>query len=342
MSQKGLNQAFVTDKGASGGGVGRRVLGRGLSALMGTAPVSVEKQATDSNAQPRRFMPEVIESQHLEEELPEGSLLFLSVDRITPNKNQPRQHFEQAEIETLSQSIKESGLIQPIVVRRLFSGSAQGVTYEIVAGERRFRAAKLAGLLKIPTVLRQLDDKEALELGLVENVQRSDLNPIEEALAFERLVTEFGHSHADIAKVIGKDRASIANSIRLLKLGHEVRELLIGKKLSAGHGRALLKLENEAQQVSLAEKILAEGLSVRDAERLASSPDSLTENTAPEALGRTKTKEKAPSVLELEERVRRVLGTKVSLKLSPSGKGELRVNFYSQSELERLLERLGA
>ncbi len=274
------------------------------------------------------------------DQLEAGSVLYLPLEQVVPNAKQPRSYFNEAEIESLATSISDSGVLQPIIVRRLVSLGGQGVSYEIVAGERRYRAAKRAGLTRIPAILKQLSDRDAFQLGLIENVQRSDLNPIEEAHALQRLVDEFGATHGEIARVIGKDRASIANSIRLLKLDSAVQQFMLDGRISAGHGRALLKLEDASLQRKLAEKIIAEGLSVRAAEQLSIDPTALGTIVPRVGRGKAKRSEKSPQVLELEDRLRRVLGTKVSLDIDETGRGSLQINFFSRAEFDRLLERL--
>jgi len=269
----------------------------------------------------------------------EGGLIYLSIDRVSPNKAQPRQHFVQKDIDTLSESIRTTGLLQPIVVRRR-PGDTPGqlATYEIVAGERRWRAAKQAGLVKIPALLRQITDREALELGIVENVQRSDLNPIEEAAAYRRLAEDFGANQAEIAEKVGKDRASVANALRLLKLAPEVQQLIVRGELTAGHGRALLMNDAHDMQVKLAKQIVAEGLSVRAAEQLASGKG----KAGPASAAVKVPQRESAATLALEDRLRRALGTKVKLNLDPTGTGEMRISFYSNAELDRLLEKFGA
>lgn len=273
------------------------------------------------------------------EEMAHDAIKQIALERITASSLQPRKRFSEDELRSLAQSIKESGLLQPILLRRK-SHSEDGADLEIVAGERRFRAAKLAGLSYLPALIRELSDKEALALGIIENIQRADLNPIEEAQAYKRLMTDFNESAADIAKTVGKDRSSVVNSIRLLKLPDEVQELMTTGKLSAGHGRAILMCEELEGQRVLAQRILAEGFSVRQAEELARS------GTASEAEGRLQRhrqrREKTPAIHELEERLRRILGTKVSLQLNAQGRGELRISLFSRGELDVLLEKLGA
>ena len=271
----------------------------------------------------------------------EGSLLYLSIDRISPNPGQPRQHFEEKEILELAASIKKSGVLQPIIVRRKKTEPGELGAFEIVAGERRFRAAQRAGLLRVPAILKLLTDKEALELGIVENVQRANLNPIEEARAFERLHTEFGETQESIARTVGKDRASIANLIRLLKLPEKIQKMLSKGDLSSGHGRALLMLDSDQKRLSLAEQILKDNLSVRAAEALASE---FVEKSGGGVQRKAKhgRGSKTPALLELEERIRRALGTKVKLSLNKDCRGELRIAIFSRAELDSLLEKLNA
>ncbi len=348
----------------------RSVLGRGLSALMSSGPVSIHPAEPRRDFRPVTAEPEIAApdsasipvasslepvvrpsnsesslTSSLESENLEGGMVYLALDRLVPSSVQPRQYFSEPEIISLAGSIKESGLLQPLIVRR--SGSTPGVmaSYEIVAGERRWRAAKTAGLRKVPVLVRQLSDKEALEFGIIENVQRADLNPIEEAQAYQRLISEFGATQDEVARTVSKDRTSIANTLRLLKLPEGLQQLMAQGQISAGHGRALLMVENLDLQLEIAGRIQSEGLSVRAAEKIVSelkkdgSGASVSVCVSSEL---ARSANKTPDVLELEERIRRVLGTKVSLCLKKGGKGELRINFFSQVELESLLERLGA
>jgi ParB family transcriptional regulator, chromosome partitioning protein len=259
---------------------------------------------------------------------------YLSLSSLAPNPNQPRKNFDETEIATLSDSIKESGLLQPILVRK--TGAQVGAPYQVVAGERRYRAAIKAGLTQVPVIVKDLTDKETLQIGIIENVQRADLNPIEEALAYRKLIDEFGENQADVAKAVGKDRTSIANALRLLKLPEVVLNMIGSAQISSGHGRALLMLEQEKKQISLAKKIWKEGLSVRAVEKLCSKSLTVKGEKGQEFPA------KSPILMDIEDRLRRALGTKITLNVDDSGKGELRVNFYSQGELENLLDRLGA
>ncbi|MBL7663129.1 ParB/RepB/Spo0J family partition protein [bacterium] len=263
-------------------------------------------------------------------------VFVVDINLIAANPNQPRKIFSEAELESLTNSIRETGLLQPIVVRRKHSQD-NSEHFEIVAGERRYRAALRAKLQEIPVILKQLSDKEALEIGIIENIQRADLNPIEEAQAYARLQDEFGSSHVEIAKTVGKDRTSVVNALRLLKLPAQVLHYLETGKLTAGHGRALLMLEDGVEQIRLAEQIVQENISVRSLERLAQEKSPKKRSKA-EATSNNKT----PQIAELENRLRRALGTKVSLNMNVTGAGEMRVSFFSHEEFERILERINA
>ena len=330
--------ATAATKSKQGDGGGTRTNARSKQSR-GTVEEIIQGISGDIDLEPEEV------SQNLSEKItegsigPEGALLSISLDRIVPNPNQPRQTFADSEIDSLSESIKISGVLQPILVRRRKGGEAAGGSFEIVAGERRFRAAKQAGLLRVPAILKQLSDKETLQIGIIENVQRENLNPIEEALAYDRLAKEFDETQEDIAKSVGKDRASVSNALRLLKLPGELQDLLRSGQLTAGHGRALLMLPTEEAQRELAKEILGEKLSVRAAEQLAQTRSAASPKNK---LKRKKlpASTKPPTTLELEERIRRALGTKVSLQVDKNYKGELRISIYSRAVLDTLLERI--
>ena len=277
------------------------------------------------------------DSDSIGNEISEG-LRFINVDQLFANPEQPRKFFKDEDIQSLARSIQESGVLQPILVRPL-SDSAKirlGVNfgYEIIAGERRFRAAQIAGLSEVPVIVKSFTDRQSVEIGIVENIQRADLNPIEEATAYLKLSTEFGQSQEEIAKAVGRDRASIANALRLLKLPKEIQNLLSAGKLTAGHARALLSLESESDQKALVQKIIGEGLSVRIVEQMVAEKRPRK--------SKSKIELKDPATIELEERLRRALGTKVKLISSKDGTGELRINFFSGQELHAIMEKLGA
>lgn len=249
---------------------------------------------------------------------------LLRVDDIRPNPYQPRQKTEEG-LSELVASIKANGMLQPVVVRRRRDG------YELVMGERRFRAARLAGLEQIPAMVREANDREMLELALVENLQRANLNPIDEALAFRRLADEFKLGHDDIAARVGKDRSTVTNSLRLLALPAEVRQLLAEGKLSAGHGRALLSLSDRRAQVELAGRMVKEGMSVRQAEKLCARP------ATPR---RAQAVQRDVHVQELEHRLQERFGTKVTVSGTKGGAGVITIYFHSPQDLERLLRLL--
>lgn len=331
---------------------GRQALGRGLSSLMRSTTIEVDvgeqlaKKRSGAAAKTKKQSAPAAERRDTKrDETPLEGLAMLPIHRVFANANQPRTHFDEAEVESLSNSIKESGVLQPILVRRIAAASGGSHSagdvdgFEIVAGERRYRAAKMAGLSEIPAVVRHIDDREALEIGIVENVQRADLNPVEVALAYKRLIDEFGLSQDAVAKTVGKDRVSVANAVRLLRLPDAVQQLLAEGAITAGHGKALLMLESEAKQLALAKLIQKEQLSVREAERLASggTPKSKRSKRGSKAGAA----EKSGVELQLEERLRRGLGTKVAVSFDKSGSGELRISFFSREELDRLLEHFG-
>lgn len=270
----------------------RRVLGRGLDALIPEVPERSEGYAE------------------------------VKLTDIVPNSQQPRIKIEEGKLEELADSIRQNGLVHPILVRRL------GEKYQIIAGERRWLAARRAGLERIPAIIKDLPEDKLLELALVENIQREDLNPIEEALAYQRLLEMHRLKQEELAARIGKDRVSIANALRLLKLPEKIRGALEQKKISAGHAKALLALPSEQQQVALCEKIIAQNLSVRETERLA--------REMLEATGRARAAPPLdPNVAAAEERLRLRLGTKVKITRRARG-GTLLIEFYSDEELHRI------
>ena len=253
------------------------------------------------------------------------------IDRLAPNEFQPRAHVDEARLQELAQSIKTNGVIQPIVVRRM------GDRFQIIAGERRWRAAKLAGLLRVPIAVRDVapgQEQSLLQMALIENIQRENLNPIEEALAYRRLADEFHLRQEDIAVAVGKDRASVANFLRLLKLSEEIRAEVATGRLSMGHARALLALTDESQQRSTARDVIARGLSVRETESLVKR---MTESATPrEAL--------APAPVDVhtraaEEKLKFLLGTRVRIVRRGSG-GRIEIDFTSEQELIRIYDQL--
>lgn len=253
----------------------------------------------------------------------EGGPLYCSVYEISPSNVQPRKIFDDKKLDELTESIKEKGVIQPLIVRR------SNGRFELIAGERRWRASKRAGIKEVPIIVLNATDRESLELAVVENIQREDLNPIEEAEAFRRFVDDFGYSQEELAKRVGKDRTTITNALRLLKLPSEIKAELSVGNLTIGHARALLSVENAVVQRDICEKILHKGLSVREAERLVQKCKT--------GIKKKNVAKRENSLGYLEDELRRTLGTKVQVKLKGKG-GKIEIEFYSMDELDRLVE----
>jgi len=258
-------------------------------------------------------------------ELPEAPALQVETERIVPSALQPRRSFDDGKIDELAASIREKGILQPLLVRRRGNG------YELIAGERRLRAAMKAGLREVPVIIREAGDREALQLALVENLQREDLNPVEEASAYRRLQQEFGLSQEEIAEKVGKSRPAIANSVRLLLLPKEVQNEISSGRLPAGQARALLGLGREALILSAARQVIARGLSTRETERFVKRLTSGRRRRSPSVLD--------PNLLSLVERLQQSLGTKVRL-VSKAGwdKGQIEIEYYSAADLDRIIE----
>lgn len=292
---------------------GRRRLGRGLEALLGPTREEAER---------------------------EGNLVELPIKDIRPNPFQPRQDVDPAALEELVSSIKQAGLLQPVVVRRANGGAGAGGGggYELIAGERRLRACQQLGWERIPAVQREADDRTLLTLALIENLQRDDLSPVDEARGYDRLIAEFSLAQQDVADAVGRDRSTVANALRLLKLPAAVLQMLHEGQLSVGHARALLAIEDSKLATSLAREAVAQGLSVREIE------DRVRGGRAPERRPRMKRGVgPAPEVRRVEDALRRRLGTDVRVTLRAKGKGQIHVAFYSNEDLARVLElMLGA
>lgn len=252
------------------------------------------------------------------------SVLTLDLKQIVPQANQPRKHFEEGTLKELVESIKEHGVLQPVLVR------PRGEIYEIIAGERRWRAAQLAGLENLPALVREIEDIEAAEISLVENLQREDLSAIEEAKAFKNLLDHYQYTQEQVAARVGKSRVYIANTIRLLNLSPEIIELIDKKKISAGHARALLSLKTSREQIAAAHEIIENKLSVRQAES----------KSKPRVRNKKKAGRKNQDLLDLEERLQSMLCTKVEITPKSQG-GKLEITYYNEEELERIIEILG-
>jgi len=258
------------------------------------------------------------------------ALFYCGIEEVLPNRAQPRKHFDEARLEELAESIKENGILEPLIVRKVDQG------YELIVGERRWRAAQKAGLKEVPVLVKEVDGREVLELSLIENLQRENLNPVEEAEAFKRLTDELNISQVELATRIGKDRATIANALRLLKLPTEVRDQLLQNRITAGHARAILSLEPKEKQKELCSLIIRKGLSVREAETLAKRW--AEKRKKPTASGRKK-EELESQLNSLQNSLRQHLGTKV--RIVPKGKrGKIEIEYYSNEDLGRIVEAI--
>lgn len=285
----------------------KRGLGRGLAALIPEEPIN-EKENTFSDGE---------------------KIVNIEIDLIEPNSEQPRKNFEEDALEELTQSIKRHGVLQPIIVRRLGKG------YEIVAGERRWRASKNAGLKEMPCIIKDLEQIQYTEIALIENIQREDLNSIDEAYAYKRLIDKYSLTQDEVASVIGKSRPYISNVMRLLNLNEEVIKLISSALISNGHGRALLALEDKEVQLEVARSIIDNDLSVRETEKLVREMCKKEERKSK----KTVEKVKDPMIGEIEESLRKVLGTKVQV-VKGRKKGKIEIEYYSDEDLERIIEIL--
>ncbi|MTI70434.1 MAG: ParB/RepB/Spo0J family partition protein [Firmicutes bacterium] len=282
----------------------KRGLGKGLSALIPDEPVEQKKEDNNKN-----------------------SIINIDIALIEPNGGQPRKDFSSEALEELTRSIEKHGVIQPIIVRKVDEG------YQLVAGERRWRASKEAGLKEIPCIVKDIEQNKSTEIALIENIQREDLNSIEEALAYNNLIKEYNLTQEKISEVVGKSRSYIANIMRLLNLSDEVIKLISKGKLSSGHGRTLLGVKNEKEQIELAKKVIENNLSVRETEKLVKNLNKENDKS------NTKKRNKDPILLELEENLRKRFGTKVKIN-KKKNKGKIEIEYYSNEDLERILEIL--
>lgn len=292
----------------------KKALGKGLHSLLPTrGPVVVAPTPAPAQAV----------------EVPrDGNVVPTPHSLVKPNPNQPRREFDQEALLELAQSIEREGIIQPIIVRR-----AANNEFQIIAGERRWRAAAIAGLIEIPVIVREADDQKVLELAIVENIQREDLNPIELAQAFERMAAELSLSHEEIGQKTGKDRVTVTNSIRLLQLPVPVQDMVSHRKLTPGHARALLKLPTERAQRELAERCIAEGWSVRQIEEFTKPPKEAGDEIVPP---KKDPKPVDPNVKAAISELERVLGTRVRIMEKGKGKGMIELEYYSEEDLDRI------
>lgn len=287
-----------------------RGLGKGLEALFSNSEIDTQEISVTKK-----------------EESEEKGISFIDINEIKPNQNQPRKSFNEEKLEELAASIIENGLIQPVILRKADKG------YEIVAGERRWRACRKAGLKEIPCIIREFTDEQNMLIAIIENMQREDLNPIEEAEGLNQMIVNFGMTQEQVSKSVGKSRPYITNALRLLKLPSEIREMLLANQLSAGHARAIAGISDTEKQIQLAEYAIKEGLSVREIEKIIKE-----ENTPKKKISRKKT-EKSADVRKVEDDLKQIMGTKVNLNQSGK-KGKIEIEYYSRDELERLIEML--
>lgn len=292
-----------------------RGLGKGLDALIPSGSEYKEKGTEIQNKKDRE------ES---------GSETLVKITKVEPNRDQPRKNFDEDSLLELSESIKQFGLLQPILVQD------RKTYYEIVAGERRWRAAKLAGLKEVPVIIRNLTEQEIVEISLIENIQREDLNPIEEAMAYKRLLSEFQLKQDEVAERVSKSRTAVTNSMRLLKLCDEVQQMIINDMISTGHARALISIDDPELQYTMAQKIFDEKLSVREVEKLVKD---LNKPTKQKKVIQT---DKSLEVIymDLEEKLKQSLNTKVAIISKGEGAGKIEIEFYSHDDLEKISDML--
>ncbi len=273
---------------------------------------------------------ETKEKKQKEEIKEKAAETMVSITKVEPNRKQPRKFFDEDALQELADSIKQFGLLQPILVQD------RKEYYEIIAGERRWRAARLAGLKEVPVIIRNYTEQEIVEIALIENIQREDLNPIEEAQAYKRLLEEFHLKQDEVAERVSKSRVAVTNSIRLLKLSDKVQQMVIDDMISTGHARALLAIEDEEEQYAMAQKIFDEKLSVREVEKL-------VKNLHKPVKGKKKLDDKALQAiyLDIEEKLKQKLSTKVAVTSKGEGAGKIEIEFYSHEDLDRILDMIG-
>lgn len=285
-------------------------LGRGLGSLISKKPNPTIKKI----------------EQKVEQDInEEDKILNVEIDKIEVNPYQPRKHFAEVELQELVDSIKEHGILQPLIVTKIKSGK-----FELIAGERRLRSAKLAGLKKVPVIVRNVKDQQKLELALIENVQRADLNPIEEAISYKKLIDEFNLTQDQVGKKIGKSRPSVTNIIRLLDLPEEIQKALSENKISQGHARAILRIDNPKDQIKFLEKILLHDLNVRETEK---------QSKKVKVKGHVRKTKVDPLVVDKKQALREALGTKIDID-SKNGKGRIIIHFFSSEELAEVVKKI--
>lgn len=301
--------------------VKRNGLGKGLDSLIPNKSDKLTKPETKKNNSEVKVSP----AKKIKED-PKASEILLKINQVEPNRDQPRKEFDEDALLELADSIKQFGVLQPLLVQK------KKDYYEIIAGERRWRAAKLAGLKEVPVLIKSYTDQEIVEISLIENIQRENLNPIEEAMAFKRLLEEFHLKQDEVAERVSKSRTAVTNSMRLLKLSDKVKQMIIDDMISTGHARALLAIEDEEQQYLLATKIFDEKLSVRETEKLVKSlknPKKEVNKTTPEHQF---------IYNDIAEKMKSIMGTKVNINAKANGKGKIEIEYYSEEELERIYD----
>ncbi len=292
----------------------KRGLGRGLDVLLGQTKLAPEEVTSLTRSQSKESIKE------------------LSIEFLKPGKYQPRRNFDEDQLKTLAESIEKQGLIQPIVVRKVSSDSKGNDRYEILAGERRWRASQLAQLKTVPVVIKEMTDQVALAVSLIENIQREDLSPIEEAEAIERFVSEFNLTHAEIAEIVGRSRSAVSNSLRLLELCEGVKQLLLEKKIDMGHARALIGL-SDTDQINIASQIIDKGLTVREVESLVKAKNG-------KSVFKKKVMREDPDIKRLSLDLSEALGMKVTFKSKTKEKGVMTISYDSLDQLEGVLAKL--
>lgn len=300
--------------------VKRNGLGKGLDSLI---PAKTDKNTSASEKKLQKINTE--ESIGKKDNV-KGGETFLKINQVEPNRDQPRKDFDEDALLELADSIKQFGVLQPLIVQK------RDEYYEIIAGERRWRAAKLAGLKEVPVIIKDYTKQEIVEISLIENIQRENLNPIEEAMAFKRLLEEFNLKQDEVAERVSKSRTAVTNSMRLLKLSKKVQQMVIDDMISTGHARALLAIDDEEMQYTIANKIFDEKLSVRDTEKLVKSLNAPKKEVVKEKI------EHMFVYNDLVEKMINVMGTKVNINSKSNGKGKIEIEYYSEEELERIYD----
>ncbi|GAB6129347.1 ParB/RepB/Spo0J family partition protein [Blautia stercoris] len=317
--------------------VKRGGLGKGLDSMIPVLDSTATKKKTGRTAIDKEALQNAAKEAHKHQKekmefegKPGEQVQIVKLTKVEPSREQPRKQFDADALQELAESIKQFGVLQPLLVQK------KEDYYEIIAGERRWRASKLAGLKEVPVIVKEFTEQEAVEISLIENIQREDLNPIEEAMAYKRLMEEFHLKQDAIAERVSKSRTAVTNSMRLLKLDDRVQQMLIDEMISTGHARALLALESKDAQAEVAVKVFDEKLSVRETERL------VKELLNPVQKKEEKPKNQAEELVykNLEEKIKQIIGSKVAINRKTDNKGKIEIEYYSQEELERIVELL--